>query len=253
MSEAFNLFPSELLILIAITAVFAGMVKGIVGFGMPMILISGMTVFINPNLALGILILPTLVTNGWQAGRQGFAAAFSSVYDHRWFLGVGYAVLLTTTQMVPWLSQSLFFLCLGILVVGFASLMLSGWQPRARNETTLMIGCALVAGTGGGISGVWGPPTVMYLSMHNLDKQAQMRAQGVIYGLGAILLLMGHIRSGIATPQALILGGFSILPACFGIWIGFKIQDRINQNMFRVTTLIVLIVTGLNLIRRGLV
>ncbi|HAJ84331.1 MAG TPA: hypothetical protein DCM25_06200 [Rhodobacteraceae bacterium] len=253
MSEAFNLFPSELLILIAITAVFAGMVKGIVGFGMPMILISGMTVFINPNLALGILILPTLVTNGWQAGRQGFAAAFSSVYDHRWFLGVGYAVLLTTTQMVPWLSQSLFFLCLGILVVGFAGLMLSGWQPRARNETTLMIGCALVAGTGGGISGVWGPPTVMYLSMHNLDKQAQMRAQGVIYGLGAILLLMGHIRSGIATPQALILGGFSILPACFGIWIGFKIQDRINQNMFRVTTLIVLIVTGLNLIRRGLV
>lgn len=253
MSEAFNLFSPELLILIAITAVFAGMVKGIVGFGMPMILISGMTVFINPNLALGILILPTLVTNGWQAGRQGFAAAFSSVYDHRWFLGVGYAVLLTTTQMVPWLSQSLFFLCLGILVVGFAGLMLSGWQPRARNETTLMIGCALVAGTGGGISGVWGPPTVMYLSMHNLDKQAQMRAQGVIYGLGAILLLMGHIRSGIATPQALILGGFSILPACFGIWIGFKIQDRINQNMFRVTTLIVLIVTGLNLIRRGLV
>jgi len=75
----------------------------------------------------------------------------------------------------------------------------------------------------------------------------------VIYGLGAILLLMGHIRSGIATPQALILGGFAILPACLGIWIGFKIQDRINQNMFRIITLIVLIVFGLNLMRRGLV
>ena len=253
MNETLNLFSLELLILIAITAVFAGMVKGIVGFAMPMILISGMTIFINPDLALGILILPTLVTNGWQAGRQGFAAAFSSISDHRWFLGLGYAVLLITTQMVPWLSQSLFFLCLGILVVGFASLMLRGWQPQARNGTTLMIGCALVAGAGGGISGVWGPPTVMYLSMHNLEKQAQMRAQGVIYGLGAILLLMGHIRSGIATPQALILGGFAILPACLGIWIGFKIQDRINQNMFRIITLIVLIVFGLNLMRRGLV
>ena len=49
MNETLNLFSPELLILIAITAVFAGMVKGIVGFAMPMILISGMTIFINSD------------------------------------------------------------------------------------------------------------------------------------------------------------------------------------------------------------
>jgi hypothetical protein len=251
MSEFINLYAPDVLLLIFITAVLAGMVKGIVGFAMPMIFITGMTVFISPDLALGILILPTLVTNGWQAGRQGFIAAYRALYDHRWFVGVGHAVLLATTQMVPLLSQSLFFLCLGVLVVGFASLMLSGWQPKGRSSTGLSIGCALVAGVGGGISGVWGPPTVMYLSTHNLEKQAQMRAQGVIYGLGAILLLMGHMRSGVATAPALMLGAFAILPACFGIWIGFKIQDRINQHVFRIATLSVLILAGLNLIRRG--
>ena len=108
-SEFVNLYAPDLLLLIAITAVFAGMVKGIVGFAMPMIFITGMTVFISPDLALGILILPTLVTNGWQAGRQGFAAAYRALYDHRWFLGMGYSVLLVTTQMVPLLSQSAVF------------------------------------------------------------------------------------------------------------------------------------------------
>jgi uncharacterized membrane protein YfcA len=251
MTDIFSLYTLDLLLLIAATAVIAGMVKGIVGFAMPMIFITGMTIFVAPDLALGILILPTLVTNGWQAGRQGFSAALKSLYDHRWFLGLGYGVLLATTQLVPLLSQDVFFLCLGILVVGFASLMLSGWKPQGRSGASLSFACAVIAGIGGGISGVWGPPTVMYLSTHQLEKQAQMRAQGVIYGLGAVLLLFGHLGSGIATPQALSLGGFAIVPACFGIWIGFQIQDRINQNMFRIATLSVLILAGLNLIRRG--
>ena len=251
MTYDLRLTPLDLLLWIAVTAVIAGMLKGIVGFAMPMIFITGMTIFVGPDLALGLLILPTLVTNAWQAGRQGFSAALKSLYDHRWFLGLGYGVLLASTQLVPLLSQELFFLCLGVLVVGFASLMLSGWSPQGRSGLGLSCAYAVIGGLSGAISGVWGPPTVMYLSSYNLDKQAQMRAQGVIYGLGAVLLLFGHLGSGIATPQALALGAFAIAPACLGIWIGFQIQDRINQNMFRIATLSVLIVAGLNLIRRG--
>ena len=66
-------------------------------------------------------------------GPAGFSAALKSLYDHRWFLGLGYGVLLASTQLVPLLSQDLFFLCLGVLVVGFASLMLSGWSPQGRS------------------------------------------------------------------------------------------------------------------------
>lgn len=252
MSDILNLSSPNILFLITITSLFSGFVKGVVGFGMPMILITGMTVFMSPDLALGILILPTLVANVWQACRQGLAAAYQVLSDHRWFLGVGGALLLITTQMVPLLSQALFFLCLGILVVGFASLMLSGWQPKGKSRAGLLIGCALFAGVGGGLSGVWGPQTVMYLSTYNLQKQAQMRAQGVIYSLGAILLLIGHASSGVATLPALSLGTLAILPGCLGIWIGFKVQDQINQRVFRIATFSVLVLAGLNLIRRGI-
>ena len=79
MTPTLSLITTDLLFLIAATAVIAGMVKGIVGFAMPMIFITGMTIFVGPDLALGILILPTLVTNVWQAGRQGFTAALKSL------------------------------------------------------------------------------------------------------------------------------------------------------------------------------
>lgn len=252
MQEILNLYTLNLFIMIAIIAVFSGMVKGMVGFAMPMIFITGMTIFVSPDFALGILILPTLVANGWQAGRQGFRAAWDALYGHRIFLILAYTTLLVTTQFVPLLSQSLFFLCLGCLVVTSASLMLSGWQPSGYYSKGLSLCCALVAGIGGGISGVWGPPTVIYLSTQKLEKEVQIQTQGAIYGLGAALLLAGHIRSGIATIPALTLGAFAIMPACFGIWLGFKIQDRINQHLFRFATLCVLILAGLNLIYRGL-
>ena len=45
---------------------------------------------------------------------------------------------------------------------------------------------------------------------------------------------------------------FTVVPALAGMWIGLKLQDRTPQRVFQRATLVVLIVAGLNLIRRGL-
>lgn len=56
---------------LAIT-LFAGFVKGTVGFAMPLILVSAFAVFLPQELALAGLILPTLLANVSQAFRQGW-------------------------------------------------------------------------------------------------------------------------------------------------------------------------------------
>ena len=150
MTYDLSLAPLDLLLWIAVTAVIAGMIKGIVGFAMPMIFITGMTIFVGPDLALGLLILPTLVTNAWQAGRQGFPQRSSRSMIIVVF-GSGYGVLLASTQLVPLLSQDLFFLCLGVFVVGFASLMLSGWSPQGRSGLGLSCAYAVIGGLSGAI------------------------------------------------------------------------------------------------------
>jgi hypothetical protein len=81
-------------------AVLAGTIKGLVGFAMPMILISGLGSFLDPELALAGLILPTLVTNGVQALRQGAGAAWKSIKRFRLFLICGGVTLLVTAQFV---------------------------------------------------------------------------------------------------------------------------------------------------------
>lgn len=46
---------------------FAGAVKGMVGVGFPIVAMSILTIFLEPIAAIGIVAIPVLATNAWQA------------------------------------------------------------------------------------------------------------------------------------------------------------------------------------------
>lgn len=75
--------------------------------------------------------------------------------------------------------------------------------------------------------------------------------QGVIYGIGAIVLLLAHIRSGVFNSETAPFSALMLLPAGIGLVAGMWVQDRMDQARFRKATLLVLTVAGVNLIRRG--
>ena len=91
-----------------------------------------------------------------------------------------------------------------------------------------------------------------YLTALGTEKKEQMRIQGVIYGLGAVVLFFAHLGSGVMRAETLPFSLLMILPALLGMWIGGKLQDRIDQATFRKATLFVLLIAGLNLVRRAL-
>ena len=233
-------------------ALLGGFVKGVVGFAMPMVIISGLSSFMEPELALAGLILPTLVTNVAQALRQGLAAAWASSMRYRVFLCVGGAMLVASAQLVRMLPMNALLGLIGIPVILFAVTQLAGLRlklPRQRKDTEAAFGA--VTGLMGGVSGIWGPTTVMYLTALGTEKAEQMRVQGVIYGLGAVALVFAHLGSGVLRTETLPLGLALITPALLGQWIGSHVLDRIDQVVFRRVTLFFLLIAGLNLARRA--
>lgn len=244
--------PSAIVMAVLI-ALIAGIIKGVVGFAMPTIMISGLGSFMSPELALAGLILPTLVTNGMQALRQGLGAAWASIQKFRVFLSVGLVMLLLSAQLVRILPISWLFLGIGVPIFVFTSSQIAGWRPATiLRSAKVEAAVGALAGFVGGMSGVWGPPTVAYLTAIDTPKQEHLRIQGAIYGLGATALFMAHLQSGVIRAETLPLSVALVFPAVIGIWLGFQVQDRINQELFRKVTLWVLLLAGLNLIRRGL-
>lgn len=253
MDALFDILTVQQLWIALSIAFLAGLVKGVVGFALPMVIISGLSTILPPELALAGLILPTMVTNGMQALRQGAGAAWESVRRFRLFLCAGLVTLMVSAQFVPLISPQTMLFVLGVPVTFYALSQLSGlvWQI-ARDTPRVAVTAGSIAGMMGGLSGIWGPPTVAYLTALNTDKRDQMRIQGVIYGLGAVALCGAHLGSGVLRAQTLPLSIALVPPAVLGLWIGGRILDRIDQRIFKRATLLVLLLAGLNLVRRAL-
>lgn len=246
------LSPLQMVLALCI-ALCAGFVKGVVGFAMPLILISGLTTFLSPDLALAGLILPTLVSNLWQSLRQGLEAARQSVRRFKVFLIAGAITLIVAAQFVRLIPAQALQITIGVPVVFFAMLQLSGYRfhlPQRSARVEAAVGG--FSGILGGLSGVWGPPTVAYLTALNTPKHDQMRIQGVIYGAGSVLLVAAHLGSGVLRTETLPFSLALVPSALLGMWLGGRVMDRINQAVFRRATLFVLLLAGLNLIRRAL-
>ena len=109
-----------------------------------------------------------------------------------------------------------------------------------------------MAGFFGGLSGIWGPPLVMYLLAVRLPKIEMVRAQSLSFLLGSVVLFVAHLHSGVLDPVTLPVSVWMMLPTMAAMFVGYRVHDRLDQRRFLTATLVVLVLTGLNLLRRAL-
>jgi uncharacterized protein len=230
-----------------------GFAKGVVGFALPLIALSIMGSFLPFAMALALLILPTLASNVVQSLRDGPRAALASI-RHFWRMNLCLVIMIAfSAQLVVALPDAFFFGLLGTLITVFGLTQTIGWQPRfpEHHQGAIESAVGLVAGFFGGVSGVWGPPVVMYLISRNIGKVEMVRVQALAFTLGSIVLTAAHWKSGVLNGVTLPASAWMILPSLAGMFLGYRVQDRLDQQKFRRVTLIILIVAGLNLLRRA--
>jgi uncharacterized protein len=231
-----------------------GFAKGVVGFALPLIAVSGMGMFLPYEVAVGLLILPTLVSNLFQATRNGVAEARRSLVKF-WRLNTILVVMIAASaQLVVVLSDQVLFAMLGVSITFFGFIQLAGWRPRlpAEGRRRWEVGSALVGGFFGGLSGIWGPPIVMYLLATDLPKAEMVRVQALCFLAGSIVMVGAHIASGVLDGVTAPLSLALVVPTLLAMFAGYVVQDRLDQALFRKVTLAVLVLAGLNLIRRAI-
>lgn len=248
-----GLSPEAFLAALAVT-LFAGFVKGAVGFAMPLILVSAFAVFLPQDLALAGLILPTLFTNLSQAFRQGVGPAVDTARTYRRFLIATVICIAISAPFADAIPRTVYLLMLGVPIAIFAALQLMGHSLAIRldQRDRAEWGLGVIGGLYGGVSGIWGPPLLVFLLSTGADKLQIIRAQGVVFLIGAMALLLSHLATGLANAQTLGFSAALTVPAVMGLYAGYWVQDRLDQVRFRRWTQGLLVVTGLNMVRLAL-
>ena len=235
------------IVLVIILAVLAGgLVKGTLGFGMPMVALPIIAFIIPPTTAMILLCAPIFLTNFLQIK---FKEGVSSYRFLPMFLSlvvgliIGARLILeidinTITQII---AVSIIFAAL-VNCFGFK---INNIKQNYEKIITTIIGFG--SGILGGLSTFYGPPMLAYLVAVDLPKEKFVRTVSTMYFIGSFPLYGSLIYYGFATKEDLIFSLILIIPAFISQQIGTKIRDKINHKQFRNLVIFTLIILGISL------
>lgn len=247
------IYSAPLLVFFVIAALFlGGIVKGTVGLGLPLVVVSLLGSALDPRVSVALVTIPVIVTNVWQCLRAGvFVGAIRRFWP-----------LIATFVVSTWLgayilvsiNADLLLGVLGLMVVVFSlfSLVKVNFELKAGQERFVGPGIGVIAGIFNGISTVNGPPLVMYLMSLKLDKEVFVGSYSLIALCGSFPLFFSYIGVGLLGFEEAAASVLAVGPALMGLMLGERLRHRINPELFRKVLLLVLIILGVNLIRRGL-
>ncbi len=245
-------FDAATLAIISGALIIGGVVKGVASFGLPIVSMAIMLNFVPPLTVLGLLVAPILVTNLWLSARAG---NLGEPLRRFWpMITAGVVFLFIGARLVVAIDTAVLFAFLGCFVVAFAASNLM--KPRVhplRPETERWAGplAGALGGFLGGITTIWGPPMMMYFVMLKLPKDTFVRTVGLSWFSLAVPFTFAYWNNGIFRGDIIWMSVAACVPSMIGIRIGEVIRERIDQQTFRRLMLVMLLIIGLNLIRRA--
>jgi uncharacterized membrane protein YfcA len=231
--------------LAATAAVFviAGIVKGVVGLGLPTLAMGLLTLAVAPAQAATLLLAPSFATNAWQMAAGPYLARLTR---RLWSLlgGVVGGTLAGAGSLAG--GSAMATAGLGLVLVLYAAVAL--WAPRlrvpdrAQGVAGPLVG--LATGLVTGATGVFVVPAVPYLQAIGLDKDELVQALGLSFTVSTVALAAGlALHGGFATAAA-AASLVALAPAMAGMWLGQRIRARLSPDAFRFWFLVSLGVLG---------
>ncbi len=245
------MFDSALILVGAVFA-FAGLVKGVIGLGLPTISMGLLALVMLPVHAAAILILPSLVTNVWQmlAG-PSLTVAIRRLWPMMLAICLGtWAGLGLMTGATARFGTTL----LGIALALYAATGLAAFRFSVRRQWEPLLAPAIGAVTGliSAATGVFVIPAVPYLQAIGFEKEELVQALGLSFTVSTVALAF---NVGLEGGLRLAMAGETILAlalACVGMWIGQTICRRMSPGAFRTWFFVGLLALGIYLVVRSI-
>jgi uncharacterized membrane protein YfcA len=240
--------------LIAIVGVFllAGGVKGVIGMGLPTVAIGLLGSLMTPAEAAAILVLPTLVTNIWQAA---VGRGFFSLLRRLWpmfagiFVGGAVGAMMLGSVASPWATTAL-----GVALVIYSALGLSNvhFTVAPPTEPWLAPIIGVVNGVVSVATGVFSLPAVPYLHALHLNRDDLVQALGMLFTISTVALAVVLMHGGILHLSAAGMSAVALAASLVGMVLGQRVRGRVKPETFRLCFFVGLLLLGLHLAVRGL-
>lgn len=245
---------TQLAHLLAGAAVFlaGGLVKGVLGLGLPLIPVPVLSHFIPVPKVIGLMTMPALVSNFL----QGISGTNRRATIRRFWplmAGLAFGIVIGTRVLVTIDLAALRPLLGGILLV---LVLIEAFNVRLRvpihRERRVGLVFGIVTGFVTAVSSFMGPLVALFLFALDLSIEDFVAAFGFIAfaAIAALTLSLAAVR--ILRGEELLLSIGAVVPVLLGMEIGKRIRGYVPQRIFRLGVYALVAVVALNLLIQGL-
>ena len=231
-------------VIVIVVFMIAGMVKGVVGLGLPTISMALLALLMPPAEAAALLIIPSLVTNVWQAGPlRTLVPVLRRIGGMQ--VGVAAGTLVGAIALgAP--AGAWATIALGVALIAYAAWGFFGKPLLVPPRTEKWLGALTGAATGvvTAATGVFVVPAVPYLQALALQRDELVQAMGVSFTVSTVALAVGLWLNDSYPIGAAGASLLMLVPALIGMYAGSHLRRRLSAQLFRRCLFISLAILG---------
>lgn len=231
--------------------VAGGAVKGVLGLGLPMVVIPTLTLLVGLPQALSILALPMIASNLWQIWQFRHSDRRRPPmlpFMASGALGVIAGVWLLASVSAHWIEAGLGVILLAYLVQRLRRPDMALSAAGARRLAPVV---GLGSGALHGATGISGPLGVTYFHSMRLERPDFVFCTGIMFCGFTLVQAPLLYAAGFLTTQTALLGILCLPAVAIGLVIGNAIARRVDRRLFDRLVLAILVWMTIQLLWRA--
>lgn len=231
----------------------AGMVKGLAGFGMPLVAIPALALFFN---------VPITLAMGWALGPIFLTNALQLYNTRRSYMGVPklwtmfvpmFVTMLLAVQLLNEIESGRLSALVGLVVLISVGAQL--YRPvviTGRWKTPFLAFTGFISGLIGGLTSFMGFPAIQGMLAVQLKPNEFIFAVSGMFLFGTLIIGSALASFAFLTGVDVILSALFTIPAVLGLRLGQWARSRVPVLVFQRLVLLILLANGVSLIVTGL-
>jgi uncharacterized membrane protein YfcA len=226
--------PLMLLVLgTSLMLALGGLVKGVLGVGLPLVTVPLLSLLLPAQQAMGMLVVPVLLANFIQAvqgGRLGYAL--------KRFGPLMLAQLVATLAAVYW-SQSLStkvvngFMAFSVISAVLVMIVQPRGEISSAHQGWLGPVLGALSGALAGVSSLSGPMLITYLMALRLSRDEFVGSISIIYFFGSLPMYAAMLWWGRFGWSEVGWSCLAMIPVYAGMAWGNRLRTHLSEQLFR--------------------
>jgi uncharacterized protein len=247
------IFPQSTILIVAVIGalLFSGIVKGILGIGLPLTAVPLLNLLIDLPSAIALLTIPLFLSNVSQALQgEGTIAVSRELLP---ILVPLLAGILLGAELVLSLDYKVLLGGVGAFLLVSTIFMFAAPKltiPRQFNGWLAPF-VGFLSGIMGGIAALYGPPLISYMVARGLNQQEFVKKISILYTFAAAVMIVAFTGFGAMAGRDWVISSFAMVPVFLGMRIGESGRTKLAPQLFRNLVLVVVLISAVQMILKS--